>query len=79
MYVRISYSLDKLSLEPNIGCVTNQERYWRMARPRNTEERRRQIVDGLRLVMAENGYDGASVQAVAKAAGLTAGLVHYHF
>lgn len=50
-----------------------------MARPRNTEERRRQIVDGLRLVMAENGYDGASVQAVAKAAGLTAGLVHYHF
>lgn len=29
--------------------------------------------------MAERGYDGASVAAVAQAAGLTPGLVHYHF
>lgn len=29
--------------------------------------------------MAEQGYDGATVQAVAAKAGLTPGLVHYHF
>ena len=50
-----------------------------MARPRNTEIRRRQIVDGLRHVMADRGYEGASIHAIARAAGLTPGLVHYHF
>jgi TetR/AcrR family transcriptional repressor of bet genes len=50
-----------------------------MARPSNTEERRAQIVHGLMSVMAERGYDGASVPAIAEAAGLTPGLVHYHF
>ena len=50
-----------------------------MARPSNTEERRRQIVDGLLTVMAERGYAAASVASVAEAAGLAAGLVHYHF
>jgi len=29
--------------------------------------------------MAEKGYERASVQAIARAAGLTPGLVHYHF
>jgi TetR/AcrR family transcriptional repressor of bet genes len=50
-----------------------------MGRPSNTEERRQQIVAGLLQVMAERGYEGASVAAIAKAAGLTPGLVHYHF
>lgn len=50
-----------------------------MGRPSNTEERRQQIVDGLRSVMAERGYAGASISAIGKAAGLSPGLVHYHF
>jgi len=50
-----------------------------MARPSNTAERRAQIVEALIRVMAKNGYDGASVSAVAEEAGLAAGLVHYHF
>lgn len=50
-----------------------------MGRPSNTEERRQQIVAGLLRVMAERGYEGASVAAIAKAAGLAPGLVHYHF
>ena len=29
--------------------------------------------------MADRGYERASVTAIAKAAGLTPGLVHYHF
>lgn len=50
-----------------------------MSRPKNTEARRAQIVDAFLTQMAERGYDGASIAAVAKAAGLTPGLVHYHF
>jgi len=50
-----------------------------MARPSNTEERRLQIVEGLLLAMAEHGYDGASIPQIAEAAGLSGGLVHYHF
>lgn len=50
-----------------------------MARPSNTEERRAQITGGLAKVMAKRGFDGASVAAVAKAARLSPGLVHYHF
>jgi TetR/AcrR family transcriptional repressor of bet genes len=50
-----------------------------MPRPSNTEERRAQITRGLTAVMAKRGYDGASVADVARAAGLTPGLVHYHF
>lgn len=50
-----------------------------MARQSNTDERRAQIVRGLMAVMATHGYEGASVADVAAHAGLTPGLVHYHF
>ena len=42
-------------------------------------ERRAQIVAGLKQVMAQSGYAGASMRAIADAAGLTTGLLHYHF
>lgn len=48
-------------------------------RPKNTEARREQIVEGLLDVIAEHGYDGASIVAIARAAGLAPGGVHYHF
>ncbi|MGE0713423.1 MAG: TetR/AcrR family transcriptional regulator [Planctomycetota bacterium] len=50
-----------------------------MARPRNTEERREEIARGLLEVMAQRGYERASVAGIARAAGLSPGLVHYHF
>lgn len=50
-----------------------------MGRPSNREERRRDIVEAALVVMAKVGYDGASVQAIAKQAGLSAGLLHHHF
>lgn len=50
-----------------------------MGRPSNTDERRDQIVAALQRVMAETGYSGASVGAIAREAGLSPGLVHYHF
>lgn len=50
-----------------------------MGRPKNTPQRQAQIVEGLRLVMAEKGYDGATVAEVARAARLSPGVVHHHF
>lgn len=50
-----------------------------MPRPKNTDRRQAQIVEGLLQVMAEHGYERASTSAIAEAAGLSSGLVHYHF
>ena len=50
-----------------------------MPRPSNTETRRREIVGALATVMAREGYEGASVSAIAAQAKLAPGLVHYHF
>ncbi len=50
-----------------------------MARPSNTDQRRQQIVAALMTVMATEGYERASMSRVAAAAGLTQGLLHYHF
>lgn len=50
-----------------------------MPRPSNSHARRAEIVDGMLTVMASSGYERASIQAIAAAAGLTAGLLHYHF
>ncbi|MCC6556474.1 MAG: TetR family transcriptional regulator C-terminal domain-containing protein [Polyangiaceae bacterium] len=50
-----------------------------MGRPSNTEARRAQIADAMIAVVAGVGLDAATVPAVAAAAGLSPGLVHYHF
>jgi len=50
-----------------------------VGRQTNTDERRLEIVIGLMRVIARHGYAGASIQEIAKEAGLTAGLIHYHF
>ena len=50
-----------------------------MARKSNTEQRREEIVAALLAVVAENGYEKATIQAIAQQAGLAPGLIHYHF
>ena len=50
-----------------------------MPRKSNTAARRAQIIDAMLTVMAASGYEGASIQAIARQAGLTPGLLHYHF
>lgn len=50
-----------------------------MGRPSNKAERRAEIVQAMMQVMAVKGYEGASIQAIAKQAGLAPGLIHYHF
>ena len=50
-----------------------------MGRPSNKSERRAEIVQAMMQVMAVRGYEGASIQAIAKQAGLAPGLIHYHF
>jgi TetR/AcrR family transcriptional repressor of bet genes len=51
----------------------------RGARAERAPERRRQIVRAMLEVVAERGYDGASVAEVARRAGLAPGLIHYYF
>ena len=50
-----------------------------MTRASNTHQRRRQIAQALMNLMATEGYDGATITAIAREAELTSGLVHYHF
>lgn len=50
-----------------------------MARPSNKEERRSEIAAALIRTMSVQGYDGASISAIAREANLSSGLVHYHF
>ncbi|NHZ87928.1 TetR family transcriptional regulator [Massilia sp. CCM 8733] len=50
-----------------------------MSRKPNSEQRRAQIVQALMDTMAEHGYDKATIQLIARRAGLTPGLLHYHF
>jgi len=50
-----------------------------MGRPSNTGERRQQIVKAFVKVVAKQGYDGAPICDIAERAGLSQGLVHYHF
>jgi TetR/AcrR family transcriptional repressor of bet genes len=45
----------------------------------NTEARRAAIVAAMLPVMAKHGYERATIQAIAREAGLTPGLIHYHF
>lgn len=50
-----------------------------MPRKSNTEDRRTEIVAAMLVVIASNGYDRATIQQIAKQAGLAPGLIHYHF
>jgi TetR/AcrR family transcriptional repressor of bet genes len=50
-----------------------------MPRKPNTTERRAEIVRGLLAAIAEHGYDKATIQLIARHAGLAPGLIHYHF
>lgn len=50
-----------------------------MARKPNTELRRQQIAAAMQRVMAQTGYSGATIQAIAQQSGLASGLIHYHF
>lgn len=47
--------------------------------PANTDNRRAAIVAAMLPVMARHGYEKATIQAIAREAGLTPGLIHYHF
>ncbi len=50
-----------------------------MSRKSNTLERRAEITAAMLRVLAEQGYERATIQAIAKEAQLTPGLIHYHF
>ena len=50
-----------------------------MGRPSKRDERRRELVAAFARVLADHGYAGATVAAVAAEAGVAPGLVHHYF
>jgi TetR/AcrR family transcriptional regulator, transcriptional repressor of bet genes len=50
-----------------------------MGRPSNREQKRREILKAFATVLADHGYAGATIAAVAREAGISPGLVHHHF
>lgn len=50
-----------------------------MGRPSNRDARRRQILAAFARVLADHGFAGATITAIATEAGLAPGLVHHHF
>ena len=50
-----------------------------MGRPSNRAERREEILAAFARVLANHGYAGATIAAVAQVAGVAPGLVHHHF
>lgn len=50
-----------------------------MGRPSNRAARREQILDGFQSALAHHGFEKATINSIAKEAGLTSGLIHYHF
>lgn len=50
-----------------------------MGRPSKRAERRQQILQAFARVLAQHGYAGATINAVASEAGVAAGLLHHHF
>lgn len=50
-----------------------------MGRPSNRTERRAHILNAFATVLADHGYAGATIAAVASEAGMAPGLLHHHF
>ncbi|MBV8720318.1 MAG: helix-turn-helix transcriptional regulator, partial [Chloroflexi bacterium] len=50
-----------------------------MTNHQDQPDRRARIVDAAFHVIAERGYAAASIKAIARAAGVAPGLVHYYF
>ncbi|MEY2935443.1 MAG: hypothetical protein RL033_6192 [Pseudomonadota bacterium] len=50
-----------------------------MGRPSNREARRSEILAAFARTLAEHGFAGATIAAVAAQAGIAPGLVHHHF
>jgi TetR/AcrR family transcriptional repressor of bet genes len=50
-----------------------------MGRPSARAARRAQILEAFARVLADHGYAGATIEAVAAAAELSPGLLHHHF
>lgn len=66
-YVKGKHGLGSFMARHNIVCSNS------------TLDTRAMILDGARRVFAECGYDGATMDCIATAAGVTKGAVYHHF
>src|ERR1044072_5125636 len=62
------------------GVVRTTEPTWRRrGRGRAAQDTRTALIEAARAVFAENGYDGATVRAIATRAGVDAAMVNHWF
>lgn len=59
--------------------MTKNQPTFAMAKPSNADTRRTQIVAAMLPVLAEHGYERATIALIARQAGLASGLIHYYF
>ena len=50
-----------------------------MGRPSKRAERRKEILEAFARVLANHGYAGATIAAIAEEASVAPGLIHHHF
>lgn len=50
-----------------------------MGRKNISPQRRKELVEAFSIVLAKHGYEGATMAAVANAAGVAPGLIHHNF
>jgi AcrR family transcriptional regulator len=65
--------------EPAVGQPGGKQRAAGAKRPAHRPSRRRQIIDAATAVFAREGYVEASVEDIAKAAGVAPTAIYYHF
>jgi TetR/AcrR family transcriptional regulator, transcriptional repressor of bet genes len=59
--------------------MTKNHPTFAMAKPSSADTRRTQIVAAMLPVLAEHGYERATIALIARQAGLAPGLIHYYF
>lgn len=65
--------------EIRFGCTTNQEKHLTKKSTLKNQDNRSQIILAAYRLLAEKGYDSATMKEIAAAASVAPGLIHYYF
>ena len=68
-----------MSQRLRFGCTTNQEECLAKKSISKSQDNRSQIILAAYRLLAEKGYDSATMKEIAAEAGVAPGLIHYYF
>jgi AcrR family transcriptional regulator len=69
----------KLAVTMDLPVISQRERDEPAPGGAPTDDKARQILDGARRVFLTQGFDGASMNDIARAAGVSKGTIYFHF